>query len=85
MNFTVNNWMVLTINSNKELVTRGVDISKKFFKSYEEAHQDMVYASRCYAKAKEVEVDKYCAFIDCEEYFIQIQIINCSKEIEIIG
>ena len=85
MNFTVNNWMILIINSNKELITRGVDVSKKFFKSYEEAYKDMVYTSRCYAKAKDVETDKYSAYVDCGEYFVQIQIIDCSKEIEIIG
>ena len=84
MNFTVNNWMVLTINSNKELVTRGVDISKKFFKSYDEARKEMIYASRCYVKAKNVEDDKYCVFIDCDEYFVQMQIIDCSKEIQIL-
>ena len=85
MNFTVNNWMILIINSNKELVTRGTDVSKKFFKTFKEAHTDMLYSSRCYAKAKDVETDKYSAYIDCGEYFVQMQIIDCSKEIEIIG
>ena len=51
---TIENWMLLTINSNKELVTRGTDISKKFYKTFKEAHTDMLYSSRCYAKAKEL-------------------------------
>ena len=33
MKMTIENWMLLTINSNKELVTRGTDISKKFYKT----------------------------------------------------
>ena len=52
MKITIENWMLLTINSNKELVTRGTDVSKKFFKTFKEAHTDMLYSSRCYAKAK---------------------------------
>ena len=31
MKITIENWMLLTINNNKELVTRETDISKKFF------------------------------------------------------
>lgn len=85
MKMTIENWMLLTINSNKELVTHGIDISKKFYKTFKEAHTDMLYSSRCYAKAKDVETDKYSAFVDCGEYFVQMQIIDCSKEIEIIG
>ena len=37
------------------------------------------------AKAKDVKTDKYSAYIDCGEYFAQMQIIDCSSEIEIIG
>lgn len=85
MKMTIENWMLLTINSNKELVTRGTDISKKFYKTFKEAHTDMLYSSRCYAKAKDIETDKSSAYVDCGEYFVQMQIINCSKEIEIIG
>ena len=85
MKITIENWMLLTINSNKELVTRGTDVSKKFFNTFKEAHTDMLYYSRCYAKAKDVETDKYSAYVDCGEYFVQMQIIDCSKEIEIIG
>lgn len=85
MKFTVNKWMLLVINSNKELVTRGVDVSKKFFDKYEDAYENMIDISKSYAKAKNVETDKHNAFVDCGEYFIQMQIIDCSKEIEIIG
>lgn len=85
MKLTIENWMLLTINSNNELVTRGTDISKKFFKTFKEAHTNMLYTSKGYAKTKDIETDKYSAFVDCGEYFVQMQIIDCSKEIEIIG
>lgn len=85
MKIIIENWMLLTINSNKELVTRGIDVSKKFFKTFREAHTNMLYSSKCYARAKNVETDKYSAYVDCGEYFVQMQIIDCSKEIEIIG
>ena len=85
MKITIENWMLLTINNNKELVTRGTALSKKFFRTLKEAHTDMLYSSRCYVKAKDVETDKYSAYVDCGEYFVQMQIIDCSKEIEIIG
>ena len=85
MKITIENWMLLTINSNKELVTRGTDVSKKFFKTFKEAHAYMLYSSRSYAKAKDEETDIYSAYVDCGEYFVQMQIIDCSKEIEILG
>ena len=41
MKIIIENWMLLTINNNKELVTRGTDVSKKFFKTFKEAYADM--------------------------------------------
>ena len=41
-------------------------------------------SNKC-AKAKEKDLDKNEAFIDCGEYFVQIYIIDCSKDIKIIG
>ena len=38
-----------------------------------------------YAKAKERDLDKNEAFIDCGEYFVEIRIIDCSKDIKILG
>ena len=85
MKCKVSNWMVLTINNSRELVTRGVDVSKKFFSTYKDAREYMIEESNKYAKAKERDLDKNEAFIDCGEYFVQICIIDCSKEIEILG
>lgn len=84
MKVTIENWMLLIINSNKELVTYGTNISKKFFKTFKEARADMLYYSRYYKKEKDSDIDKYSAYIDCGDYFVQMQIIDCSKEIEII-
>ena len=43
MKITIENWMLLTINNNKELVTRGTAISKKFFRTLKEAQTDESY------------------------------------------
>ena len=85
MKCKINNWMVLVINNSKALVTRGVYISKKFFSTYEDAKEYMLEESNKCAKAKERDLDKNEAFIDCGEYFVQIYIIDCSKDIKIIG
>lgn len=86
MNYTVNNWMVLTINSDKGLVVDNrLFIIKKFFSSEKEATEYMADKTKTYAKAKEISVSKHSAFVDCGEYFIQMQVINCSKDIQIIG
>ena len=85
MKWKVSNWMVLTINNSKELVTRGVYMSKKFFSTYEDAREYMLEESNKCAKAKEIDLYKNEAFIDCGEYFVQINIIDCSKDIKIIG
>lgn len=37
MECKVNNYMVLTVNNNDTLVTRGFYISKKFFSTYDKA------------------------------------------------
>ena len=85
MKYTVNNWMLLIINSNKELVTQGVYVSNKPFNTYEDAYENMLQTSKSFVKAKNIETEKYKAFVDCGEYFVQIHIINCSKDIQIIG
>lgn len=85
MKYTVNNWMLLIINSNKELVTQGICVSNKPFNTYEDAYENMLQTSKSFAKAKNIETEKYKAFVDCGEYFVQIHIINCSKDIQIIG
>lgn len=85
MDFTIDNWLVLIINSDKERVTRGVDIEKKFFSTYIEAHDYMIEKSKTYKKAKEIESDKYETYVQCEDYFVQIEVIDCSKGIKIIG
>ena len=45
----------------------------------------MLEESNKYPKAKEIDLGKNEAFIDCEEYFVEIQIIDCSKDIKILG
>lgn len=85
MKYTVNNWMLLVVNSNEELVTRGISVSNKPFNTYEEAYENMLQTSKSFAKAKNVETEKYNAFVDCGNYFVQMHIINCSKDIQIIG
>ena len=66
MECKVNNYMVLTVNNNDTLVTRGFYISKKF-------------------KAKEVDIDKDSIYIDCGEYCIEMNVIDCSSYIKITG
>lgn len=85
MNYKVNNWMLLIVNSNQELVTQGVCVSNKLFNTYEEAYENMLQTSKSFAKAKNIETEKYKAFVDCGEYFVQMHIINCSKDIQIVG
>lgn len=85
MKCKVSNWMVLSVSNNKSLVTRGYHITKNFFSSFEDAREFMLEESEKYAKAKEKDLDKSEAFIDCGEYFVEIQIIDCSKDIKIIG
>lgn len=85
MKYTVNNWMLLIINSCRELVTQGIYVSNKSFNTYEEAYENMLQTSQSFAKAQNIETEKYNAFVDCGEYFIQLQIINCSKDIHITG
>lgn len=84
MKCKVNNYMVLIVNNNKDLVFRGFDISKKFFSSYDKAIEYMIEYSKKF-KAKEIDIEKEMAYINCGEYFVQIHIIDCSKYIEIIG
>lgn len=83
MKYTVNNWMLLIINSCRELVTQGMYVSNKLFNTYEEAYEAMLETSKSFAKAQNIETEKYNAFVDCGEYFVQLQIINCSKNIYI--
>ena len=78
MKCKVNNYMVLTVNDNKDLVFRGFDISKKFFPDYDKAIEYMIEYSKKF-KAKE------SAYINCGDYFVEIHVIDCSKYIEIIG
>ena len=85
MKCKVSNWMVLSVSNNKTFVTRGYYITKKFFSTYEDAREYMLEESYKYAKAKERDLSKNEAFIDCGEYFVQIQIIDCSKDIKIVG
>lgn len=85
MKCKVNNWMVLSVSNNKTFVTRGYYITKEFFSTYEDAKEYMLKESDKYAKAKERDLSKNEAFIDCGEYFVQIQIIDCSKDIKIVG
>ena len=85
MKYTVNNWMLLIINSCRELVTQGIYVSNKSFNTYKEAYENMLQTSKSFAKAQNIETEKYNAFVDCGEYFVQLQIINCSKDIHITG
>lgn len=85
MKCKVNNWMVLSISNNKTFVTRGFYVRKEFFSTYEDAREFMLEESSKYTKAIERDLDKDEAFIDCGEYFVQIQIIDCSKNIKILG
>lgn len=85
MKCKVNNWMVLSVSNNKSFVNRGYYITKKFFPTYEDAREFMLEESEKYAKAKEKDFDKNEVLIDCGEYFVEIQIIDCSKDIKIIG
>ena len=45
----------------------------------------MLEESNKYANVKERDLGKNEVFIDCEEYFVEIQIIDCSKDIKILG
>lgn len=85
MKCKVSNWMVLEINNSKALVTRGFYVSRKFFSTYEDARDYMMEETEKYTKAKEKDLDKNEAYIDCGEYIVQMQIIDCSKDIKIIG
>ena len=85
MKYTINNWILLIVNSNEELVTRGVCVSSQPFNTYEEAYENMVQTSKRFVKAKSIEIEKYNTFVDCGDYFVQMHIINCSKDIQIIG
>lgn len=85
MKCKVSNWMVLSVSNNKSFVTRGYYITKNFFSTFEDAREFMLEESEKYAKAKEKDLGKSEAFIDCGEYFVEIQIIDCSKDIKIIG
>lgn len=83
MKYTVNNWMLLIINSCRELVIQGMYVSNKLFNTYEEAYEAMLETSKSFAKAQNIETEKYNAFVDCGEYYVQLEIINCSKNIYI--
>ena len=83
MNYTVNNWMVLIINSDAELVTRGVFVLKRFFNTEDDARKFMIDGTKAYAKAKDIDINKYDAYVDCGDYFVQMNIVNCSKDIHI--
>lgn len=85
MKCKVNNYMVLIVNNNKDLVFRGFDISKKFFSNHDKAIGYMIEYSKKFKAAKEINIEKEMAYINCGEYFVQIHIIDCSKYIEIIG
>lgn len=84
MECKVNNYMVLTVNNNDTLVTRGFYISKKFFSTYDKAREYMVETSKKF-KAKEVDIDKDSIYIDCGEYCIEMNVIDCSSYIKITG
>lgn len=85
MKCKVSNWMVLTINNSDKLVTRGFYVSRQFFPTYEDAKDYMIDETKKYAKAKETDLSNDESLIDCGEYFVQMQIIDCSKDIKIIG
>ena len=84
MEYKVNNYMVLTVNNDKTLVTRGFYISKAFFCKYNEARDYMIETSKKF-KAKEVDIEKDSIYIDCGEYCIEMNIIDCSSYIKITG
>ena len=84
MECKVNNYMVLTVNNNDTLLTRGLYISKKFFSTYDKAREYMVETSKKF-KAKEVDIDKDSIYIDCGEYCIEMNVIDCSSYIKITG
>lgn len=81
MEFTVQNWLVLTINSDAERVLRGVDVEKCFCSSYEEAYDYMVKKAEGYKKATEIDIQKKSAYIQTADYFVQIEIIDCSSRV----
>lgn len=85
MDYTVNNFMVLIINSDKELVEKGIYVNKKFASTRKIAEEFMKEKAHSYKKAKKIQLEKTHAFIDCGEYFVQMQIIDCSKTIKILG
>lgn len=85
MDYTVKNWLVIVINSSKELVMCGVDISKKFFPSFEEAKDYIDKKSKSYKQAKKIDLEESTAYIECDDYFVQMEIIDCSKTIKITG
>ena len=60
MKCKVNNYMVLIVNNNKDLVFRGFDISKKFFSNYDKAIESMIEYSKKF-KAKEINIEKEMA------------------------
>ena len=85
MKCKVSNWMVLSVSNNKGFVTRRYYITKKFFSTYEDAREYMLEESNKYSNVKERDLGKNEVFIDCGEYFVEIQIIDCSKDIKILG
>ena len=84
MEYKVSNYMVLIVNNNKTLVTRGFYISKKFFSSYDEARENMVEEAKKF-KAEAIDIKKDSVYIDCGEYCVEMNIIDCSKNIKIVG
>ena len=85
MDYIIKNWLVVVVNSNKELVMCGVDISKKFFTSFEEAKEYMDNKAKSYKHSKNVNLDELTAYIECDDYFVQMEIVDCSKTIKITG
>ena len=85
MDYTVNNWLVVTINSNKEIITAGeVSVEKKFFETYEEAYEYMDEKSKSYKNTKEIlckDTSKVC--VQVRDYFVHMEIINCSTNLKI--
>lgn len=82
MKYKVNNYMVLTVNNNDTLAHRGFYISKEFFSTYAEAREYMIEETKKF-KTKEVDIEKDSIYIDCGEYCIEMNIIDCSSYIKI--
>lgn len=84
MKCKVGNYMVLTVNNDKSLVTRGFYISRRFFSTYNAARNYMIEKSESF-KAKQLDIEKNSVYIECENFFVEMNIIDCSKIIEISG